>query len=147
MKQVITTAILLIGFLGFSQRGEHHTDQRRAMRDFSPKQLATLETKKLTLALDLTKAQQEEVQELSLEKATERKVMAEARKEARASEETRKPSSDELYEIQSKRLDKAIAHKAKMKSILTEEQYAKWEKIMAHKGKKRRQKMSKKRKK
>ncbi len=143
MKRVLVTVLMLVGFVAFAQRGDHGMDHKRNLKDLSPEQLATLHTKKLTLALDLTDAQQRQVQKLSLEKVTERKAKMEARKEARENSEGGKLSTEERYQLQIERLDKAIAQKKKMRSILDDDQYAKWEKIMVHKGKNHRHKHGK----
>ncbi|NAS14379.1 Spy/CpxP family protein refolding chaperone [Poritiphilus flavus] len=143
MKRVLVTVFMLIGLVAFGQRGEHSMDHKRNLKDLSPEQLATLHTKKLTLALDLSDAQQRQVQKLSLEKATERKAKMESRKEARENSEDSKLSTEQRYQLQIERLDKAIAEKKKMRSILDDDQYAKWEKIMALKSKHRRQKHGK----
>ncbi|MEX0290055.1 MAG: hypothetical protein AB3N14_13175 [Flavobacteriaceae bacterium] len=128
MKNVIVTMALMVGLVGFAQRGEH-----RGMSDLSPEQMAILQTKKLTLALDLSEDQQEVIQELSEENAIALKERIDARKASRE-EGKEKPSSEERFNKQVERLDRAIAHKAKMKEILTEEQYQKWEKMQARKG-------------
>ena len=72
MKKVLLTAALLIGMLGYSQRGQHFDSEQRGMKDMSPEQIAILKTKKMTLALDLSAAQQKEIQELNLENANQR---------------------------------------------------------------------------
>ncbi|MBT8321787.1 MAG: hypothetical protein KJO90_09015, partial [Eudoraea sp.] len=61
MKKLILTLTLLTGMLLTAQEMRprmHH--QNRG--DLTAEQLATLQTKKLTLALDLTNTQQQEVQ-------------------------------------------------------------------------------------
>lgn len=103
----------------------------------TPEQLATLETKKLTLALDLDKKQQVAIKELQLEKIEERMAKREAMKEMKAEGPGRAADSDERFEMHNARLDKMIAHKEKMKSILTPVQYEKWEKLSLHRPKHR----------
>ncbi len=93
----------------------------------TPEQMATLQTKKMTLALDLSSAQQKQVQEFHLENAKLRKEKREAVKGKRTD-----LSSEERFALQNERLDHMIAQKEKMKKILNEEQFAKWEKDMAH---------------
>ncbi len=93
----------------------------------TPEQMATLQTKKMTLALDLSSAQQKQIQEFHLENAKLRKEKMEAVKGKR-----KDLSSEERYAHQNERLDHMIAQKEKMKKILNEDQFSKWEKEMSH---------------
>ncbi len=120
MKALVTSIFLTVAMLGYAQHGHQH----RGMKDMSPEQWASLETKKLTLALDLNENQQQKIQEIQLEKAMTR----EAKKEERASSDT-KPDADERYARMSDRLDRQIEVKEKMKDILNKEQYEKWGKL------------------
>ncbi len=95
-------------------------------------QMATLQTKKMTLALDLTSAQQKQVQALNLENANMRKEKMETVKGER-----KDFSSEERFAHQNERLDHMIAQKDKMKKILNEDQFSKWEKQMLHRKHKR----------
>ncbi|MDP5102058.1 MAG: hypothetical protein NWQ09_12095, partial [Nonlabens sp.] len=63
-------------------------------------------------------------------------------KEKPSREAMKEMSKDEKIALQSQRLDQQIAVKREMKNILNEEQYARWEKMMARmatKGKERRE--------
>lgn len=133
MKNVILALALIAGMTVMAQKGEGH--QRQAMKDLTPEQMATLQTKKMTLALDLNKEQQTKIQLMNLENAKLRKAKMEERKTKKEDGETKKPSSEERYAMQNERLDKMIAHKAEMKKILSQEQYEKWEKMGHRKGK------------
>ena len=95
----------------------------------TPEQMATLQTKKMTLALDLSSAQQKQIQEFHLENAMLRKEQMEAVKGKR-----KDLSSEERYALQNKHLDHKIAQKEKMKKILNEDQFSKWEKEMSHRN-------------
>ncbi|WP_299529695.1 Spy/CpxP family protein refolding chaperone [Ulvibacterium sp.] len=136
MKKIVVLVTLLTGVTVMAQEGRknHH---RAAMKDLTPEQIATLHTKKMTLALDLTEVQQKQIQVLSLENAKLRKAKMEERKAKRESGESKKPTSEERYTMQLERLDHQIAHKAEMKAILSPEQYEKWEKLHFHKRKHR----------
>src|SRR6056297_1770240 len=124
MKKLALFAILLSGVVLTAQRSE---GKRQGMRDLSPDQIATLQTKKMTLALDLDQKQQTEVQSIILANATERKNKMEERKAEK--QEGNRPSKEERYAIQNERLDHMIAQKAAMKKILTQAQFEKWEKM------------------
>ncbi|MFC2147805.1 hypothetical protein ACFLR9_04485 [Bacteroidota bacterium] len=134
MKKVLVTTVLLIGMMGYSQRGQHFDSEQRGMKDMSPEQIAILKTKKMTLALDLSTAQQKEIQTLNLENAKEREALMLERKVKKEQAEQSKPSTDERFEFQNERLDRMIAQKGKMKQILSEEQFQKWERINHHRS-------------
>lgn len=126
--------ILIAGFTGMAQKGPHRGDHA-AMKDLTPEQVATLQTKKLTLALDLSTSQQKAIQELHIENVKRRKEKMESGKAKNDSEERGKPSPEERYAMQNERLDHMIEVKAKMKEILSPEQYEKWQKGHHHKRK------------
>ncbi|TAI48140.1 hypothetical protein [Flagellimonas allohymeniacidonis] len=142
MKQFVVLAMVLSTFTLFAQHpGPHH--HRSLKADMSAEQLATLHTKKLTLALDLTEDQQKKVMEISLEEVELRKSKREAVKAKKESGEWTKPTSDERFEMENNLLDHQIAHQQKMKEVLNEDQYQTWKKLRlkrAMNGKKRMQK-------
>lgn len=133
MKKVIVILLCMVGLTAMAQKGEN--GHRGGMKDLTPEQMATLQTKKMTLALDLTQDQQTKIQALNLENAKTRKAKMEARKAAKEKDEAKKPTSEERYAMQNERLDKMIAQKAEMKNILSADQYEKWEKMAHRKGK------------
>lgn len=126
MKKLL---IGLLAILTLTTYGQENKFEQRAHKkelcekrpDLSPKQMAELTTKKMTLHLDLSKTQQEEINKIELERAKKRKEQHENR-------ENRKNLTDaERFDRKNEMLDVQIAHKKKMKSILTEEQYKKWQ--------------------
>ena len=132
MKKLIVLAALVISTVTFGQedhkeKREHHKKGKmEMMKDLSPEQMATLRTKKMILALDLTKVQQEKMHTLHLEGAKARKEHMKKRAENRGAEKP-KLSSEEKYQKINSVLDRKIEMKSKMKSILTQEQFQKWE--------------------
>jgi len=136
MKKLVgLTVIVLLFSLTISAQQKQERSHRES--DFTPEQKATLMAKKMTLALDLDKNQETAVYKLMMENAEERQAaMAEMKKRK---ESGTKPTNDEKFDMQNNRLDKMIAHKAAMKKILSEEQFAKWEKSMKSKIKKEQQ--------
>ena len=132
MTKIIVLAALVISTVTFGQ-GDHKEKREHRkkgkmemMKDLSPEQMATLRTKKMILALDLTKAQQEKMHSLHLEGAKARKEHMKKRAENRGAEKS-KLSSEEKYQKMNSVLDRKIEMKSKMKSILTQEQFQKWE--------------------
>ena len=133
MKKLILAVALVISSLTFAQerRGEKLT----------PEQQSDLHVKKMTLDLDLNEVQQKEVKAILLEQAQKREAkMAEFKANKEKGE---KPSADEKFEMKSKMLDEQIEMKAKIKKILTAEQYKKWEEKQEKRGEMRNDKMEK----
>jgi hypothetical protein len=142
MKKLLLIAIALITVNATAQerkrerqnKGEHERVQQ--FKDFSPEEVATLQTKKMTLHLDLTDAQQKQIQAIHLEQAKARKSKMEARKKMHE-EGGEKPSKEDRFNRANEQLDSRIALKSKMKNILSTEQFEKWERGNAMKGKQR----------
>lgn len=142
MKKIVIIFIALVTLQVTAQdkqrapRGERPGDRMEAMKDMTPEEMATLQTKRMTLHLDLTAEQQKKVQALNLEEAQMRKAKMEEHQAKKESGEMQKPSKEERLKMMNDRLDHQIAMKQKMKSILNDEQYNKWEasqgKMMEH---------------
>ncbi len=131
MKKIMLIAFALISIQAIAQerRGEHRKGERKQrtsiLKDLSAEEAATLKTKKMVLQLDLTEAQQKEIHKLNLANAKERKAKGEELKKLKESD--KKLSKEDRYNMMNERLDKQIAMKRKMKSILSEEQYKRFE--------------------
>jgi hypothetical protein len=120
-------ALIIVLFSGVVLTAQRHEGKRNGMKDLDSEQMATLQTKKMTLNLDLNETQQKEVKTLLLSEADFRKSKM-ARRNGKKEEENR-PSKDERFAMQNERLDRMIALKTEMKKILTETQFEKWEKM------------------
>ncbi|UJH66459.1 hypothetical protein [Allomuricauda sp. SCSIO 65647] len=129
MKKVLITMALLAGLTGFAQRDGQQRHRGDALKEMTPEQVATLKTKKMALALDLTAEQQQKVKVIHLENAELRKNKMEERKAKREQGEQKKLTADERFAFENARLDRQLAQQAKMKEILTDEQYLQWKKI------------------
>nr|WP_299170200.1 hypothetical protein [uncultured Allomuricauda sp.] len=142
MKQLVTLMVLLTTIGVVAQK---HTKGRKGQKmDMTVEQLATLETKKMTLVLDLTKAQQSKVMDINLEKAEYRKAKFAEIQAKKESGEWQKPTSDERFAFENARLDRQIAHQQKMKEVLNKEQYQTWKKLKLRKGMNGKKKMQEK---
>ena len=141
MKKIVVIALSLFTLISVAQeKRKHKTEQKNGTelrKQMTPNDIADLKSKKLTLKLDLTDAQQKKVHALILNQVKARKALKNERK-AKDGEKKEKPSKDDIVKMQNRRLDQQIAMKRKMKTILTAEQYAKFEKIKPRKNKKRR---------
>jgi len=121
MKKLFIAALLIVGMTSFAQDRKERPG-REAMENLTPDQRNQLMLKKMTLELDLTAKQQEQMSKVIAEQTAKREAMKASRKAA-----TEKPTSDERFAMKNKMLDEQIAMKAKMKGILSPEQFTKWE--------------------
>jgi len=128
MKKFITMIVLALGVTISTQAQKKNKEDKTPL---TVAQKTTLAVKKMTLKLDLTDKQIKQVTPLIQKQVAERKAMHDARKALK--ESGKKPSADERFEHANKKLDSKIAFKSKMKQILNEEQFAKFEKMAAHK--------------
>ena len=133
MKNLLLMLVILISLPNVitaqNTQRQNQSVNGRGMADYTPEEAATLQTKRMILLLHLTEKQQAQVQKLFLENATQRQAMREANQAKRQTGQGNKPSKEERFAMQNKKLDHQIAMKAKMKDILTEEQFAKWEQV------------------
>ncbi len=134
MKKIASIALVALFTIStFAQRQQReHKNQSHQRSDFTVDQMAELQTKKMVLQFDLNEKQQRQVLEIHKTKAAARKQKMETKKVAKASKKTL--SSDEVFIMKSKKMDKMIAHKADMKAILNSEQYDKWEQSLKHRA-------------
>ncbi|TQO39626.1 hypothetical protein GQ41_4308 [Arenibacter algicola] len=129
MKKIVVLIVLMAGITAMAQKPERERGHRGDMKDMSPEQIAALQTKQMTLALDLSDAQQKEIQSINLENAVKRSEKMDEMKARKESGEAKKLTSEERYAMKTAMLDHQIAQKEKMKKILNKEQYEKWEKM------------------
>ena len=119
-------------------------DQKREMKrqnmesktPYSPEEMAQLQTKKMTLHLDLDDKQQKEMSAVLLKQAKLRQSKREAYFESMKKEEKKSLSKEERFKMANERLDNQIETKKTMKTILSIEQFDKWEKMNEQRGEK-----------
>ncbi len=138
MKKIVFIVLALAVIQVTAQDKKQHQNKERGdkmerYQDYTPEEIAELQTKKMTLHLDLNESQQKEIKKLNLENAIERKAKMEARKAQKESTNTEKPAKEERLKMTNERLDKQIEMKAKMKKVLNTDQFAKWEKSQQEK--------------
>lgn len=140
MKKLFLIALALVAIQVSAQerRGHKQDKKERAerMSEYTPEEIAELQTKQMTLQLDLTEAQQKQIMAINVENAKSRKAFMEERKQAMENDEQEKPSKEERLKMKNDILDKKIAVKKQMKEILNKEQYEKWEAMIEEKMKK-----------
>ncbi len=135
MKKIVVLAIALFTITGFAQKRDSerpHKDRKERKEKISPEKRAEIQSKKLTLALDLSEQQQSKVETVLLEHFKEGKEKMEAQKKPR-----KELTQDERHQLLNEKLDAQIALKAEMKSILNETQYSKYTKMMGRRSQQR----------
>lgn len=141
MKKLIVIALALVSLQAIAQeKKQKHNKGERAekMMNLPVEDIAANKTKKMTLFLDLNDSQQDKIYKINLENAKKRKEIMAERKARKESGDAKKPTPEERLKMENARLDHKIAMKNKMKNILNQEQFDKWEKSqarMAMKGK------------
>ncbi|ALM21654.1 hypothetical protein AAT17_10615 [Nonlabens sp. MIC269] len=118
MKNIILIATFFVTAITVAQR-----PLPKKGNDFTPQQRAELKVKKMAVALDLSDKQINSIQPLIANQELERQSLRENR------EEMKNLSNDEKFNRLNTRLDKKLDFKRKMKSILTADQYEKWQKM------------------
>jgi hypothetical protein len=120
MKKLCIVALLVIGLSSFAQeRKERHP--KGEIEQMTLEQRNQLHLKKMTLDLDLNAKQQEQVGKLMTEQMAKiEKMKAEHKAKMEEAKALR-------FEMKNKMLDEQIELKNKMKSILSADQFAKWE--------------------
>ncbi|WP_298898042.1 DUF4890 domain-containing protein [uncultured Psychroserpens sp.] len=147
MKKLILIALAFVSLQAVAQDKQKKELKRERgaraemMKDMSPEEIATITTKKMTLALDLTEKQQAQVKEVMLTQAETMKAKRNEREEMKKEKGEKKISKEDRVKMMNQRLDDQIAMKKKMKSILTSEQYEKWESLQGKHQKRARKKM------
>lgn len=122
MKKLIIAALLILSMSAFAQNKKEMEKRqgRSEMEKLTPGQHNELMLKKMTLELDLNAKQQEQMKQVIAEQTVKREAMKAERK---AKQEKK---SDERFAMKSKMMEDQIVMKNKMKSILSSEQFEKW---------------------
>ncbi|HOZ74792.1 MAG TPA: hypothetical protein PLS51_03675 [Flavobacterium sp.] len=128
MKKLLMVAFLVVGLTAFAQ--EKKMDRKRAdIEKLTPEQRNQLAIKKMTLELGLNDSQQKEMSKIIAEQSAKREAVMAERKANR--EKGVKPTADERFARESKRLDEQMAMQERVKKILSPEQFKKWEQLKA----------------
>ena len=137
MKKLLVLSLLfIVSFNSFSQNRKQLGNK---LKSFSAEQIATLQTKKMTLSLDLNLKQQNEIFNVFLEevkfKKTKRGEINERKNNSKEG-----LSSKEIFDMMNEKLDHQIALNNKMKTILNKDQFLVWQEIKNKQNKGKRKK-------
>lgn len=143
MKNIASILVLIFVFT-FTVQAQK---KRGYKQQLTINQQTSLKVKQMTLVLDLSDKQQQQVTPLLRTAIAFRQAAMKKRKEAR--KQKKRPSSDEIYAIKSQVLDNKISMKRNMKNILNATQFETFKKMYKQrmkkkKGKEQRQRSTKK---
>ena len=123
-----TASILVLVFVFTVNAKAQEKDRRTQREKLTVDQQAILAVKKMTLTLELTKAQQQEIQPILARQISSKRAEFEKVKAIRESK--RELTADERFVYQNQRLDQQIAYQKEIKSILNDKQYDKFREQM-----------------
>lgn len=119
MKKIFLT-LFVFGITTASFAQEVKNDDQMTLE-----QRNELRLKRLTVDLDLNENQQKEMSKIIAEESQKRETQ---RADFKANKEAgKKITAQERFEMKSKMLDQQKEHKAKMRKLLNEKQFEKWE--------------------
>lgn len=130
MKKLIVAAMLVVGMTTFAQE-KNAQPLMKASEKIDAKQRADENLKKLTEELKLSDVQQKQMTEVIADYSAKRQA-ATAERKANIENKTKFTAEDSKKRNDERKAEKQ-AYKEKVKSILTAEQYAKWEQLLQDK--------------
>jgi len=130
MKKLIVAAMLVVGMTTFAQE-KNAKPLVKASEKIDAKQRADENLKKLTEELKLSDVQQKQMTEVIADYSAKRQA-AIAERKANIENKTKFTAEDSNKRNDERKAEKQ-AYKEKVKSILTAEQYAKWEQLLQDK--------------
>ena len=144
MKKLFIAALLFVGIASFAQDADMDQKPPREQRErLTPEQRNEKQLKKLTSDLSLDTKQQEQVKQLLAERSAKSEKFRDARKEQR--ESGTKLTADQKEAFKKEMMAEKDANDAKMKGILTADQYTKWKASQEDHKEKFREKMKERR--
>ena len=144
MKKLFIAALLFVGIASFAQDADVDQKPPREQRErLTPEQRNEKQLKKLTSDLSLDTKQQEQVKQLLAERSAKSEKFRDARKEQR--ESGTKLTAEQKEAFKKEMMAEKDANDAKMKGILTADQYTKWKASQEDHKEKFREKMKERR--
>lgn len=122
MKNLILVLALAFGMTAFAQERKMGKEEREKL---TPQERVDLQVKRLTKELDLSTKQAEQVKTLMTKKSEIREAKKKEMDAIRAT--GTKPTVEEREAMKTKMQDEVASLKKEMKTILTADQYTKWE--------------------
>lgn len=138
MKKLFIAAMLLIGIASFAQDADQKPAREQRER-LTPEQRNEKQLQKLTTELGLDANQQTQVKQLLAERSAKAEKLRETR-EARKDSDV-KPTDAEKEAFKNELKAEKEGNEAKMKAILTADQYTKWQSLREKNKEKAKDKM------
>ena len=138
MKKLFIAAMLLIGIASFAQDADQKP-AREQREKLTPEQRNEKQLQKLTTELGLDANQQAQVKQLLAERSAKAEKFRETR-EARKDNDV-KPTDAEKEAFKNELKAEKEGNEAKMKAILTADQYTKWQSLREKNKDKAKEKM------
>jgi hypothetical protein len=138
MKKLFIAAMLFVGIAGFAQDTDQKPEREQRER-MTPEQRNEKQLQKLTSELSLDANQQAQVKQLLAERSAKAEKFREDRKDKKDS--GTKPTAAEREAFKNELKAEKDANDAKMKTILTADQYTKWHTLQEKNKDKAREKM------
>lgn len=130
MKKICTLSLIFLTLGAFAQQRGHRGNIHQARQELTAEQQATLQSKRMALALELDTPQQQAVQRL-LESRFEARPQMRGRRQGAGRDSSLTPEA--RYQRMEARLDRELAFRQELREILTEAQYAQWKTQQARK--------------
>ena len=143
MKKLALIVLLVVGLSTYAQEEKKQERQGTERERLSPEQRNQLQLKKMTLDLNLNESQQKEIAKILEEQSTKRQAEKATFKDNK--DKGVKPTAEERFAMKNKKLDEAIAVKAKVQKVLTPEQFKKWEDMKKENRENKKERMEKRR--
>lgn len=128
MKKISLVIALFIAIGAFAQKRGCQGGHERGDA-FTPEQKTQLMVMKLSIALDLSKKQENEITPIVAKKVNKMLEMKDHKKGDKGKGERKELSSDEKFAMAMKHVEEKKALQEKMKNILDKDQYAQWKKM------------------
>lgn len=143
---MIMALMLMAGFAMNAQKNQEGAPHKFQRAEMTPEQMATLQSKKMAIALDLSAKQQQQVYDLNLERAQKAKERMDQWKAKKANGDApQRPTAEQRFQMKNAMLDNQLALQDKMKQILNPDQYDQWKKMRHHKADQAKKRFSQKR--
>jgi LAS superfamily LD-carboxypeptidase LdcB len=133
MKNILLLLVFMLAIVtAEAQRKIDRSENRRELAtNLNPGDLASIQAKRMTLALDLSDNQEKEIVELLIAERSYRKDNKITREHFKAM------SADQILTLKENTIDEKIAIKRAFKKILNDEQYTEFEKMAKKKNRER----------
>lgn len=134
MKNLLVIVFVLFALSSYAQEKAAKEESNKT-EQMTPEQKSQLQLKKMILELDLNEKQQKELRPIIAEMNAKQETHKAEMKTLQ--EKGEKPTANQRFEMQNKKLDNTIEMKNRISKILTPEQMEKWMQINQKKGRNR----------